>query len=152
MPLEVLKRLSQNTRMSKVVNIQNLMKSKSSSEDFQENNEEALHQKPVKFSINVEPSKNTIPEVDENQPIPEVKVTTKTPLMRNLSFTQKNKSMSNSYLHQIKMKKHSVDVPNLHNNKVTESCPMVYGNALSVENQEVRYLIQFRFNMLVSTK
>lgn len=140
-PLEVLKRLSENKRLSKVVNIQNLLKSKSSSEDFQEKNWESTDSKvQLKLSKIPEPTQDTIPEVDENEANIDAKLTTKTPLIRSFSFTPQSKSVSNSYLHNIKMKKHSLgpttDLPNFQKHKVTTSCPTVYGNELSVEKKD----------------
>lgn len=126
-----------------------MIKSSSSSEEFQDTNGDVNNPKiQLKFSKIPEPTEDTIPEVDENETNCDVKVTNRTPLIRNLSFTQKNKSVSNSYLHQIKMKKHSIgnttEIPNLQNHKVTTSCPTVYGNVLSVEkDEEVCTIIEF---------
>lgn len=139
MPHEVIRRLSENKKLNKVVNVQNVLKSNSSSHDFKTdaNCDPNIH---VKFCKISGPVGNTIPELDEIEPKGEVQITTQTPLITQLSHKHKSHSISNSYLNQIKIKKNSInsitEIPEFENNLVNSGSPNGYGNDVSVENEK----------------
>lgn len=135
-----MKRLSENKGLSNVVNIQNLLQSDSSSQDLQ-NKLNGDSNMEVKFTKIPATSKDVIPEVDENDANAEVEVVaTNTPLINTLSHEHKTKSVSSSYLNQIKQKKNSIgsstEISKMGSHKLIKASPAVYGNELSVEKKE----------------
>lgn len=112
-----------------MINIQNLQKSQSSSQEIQTDNSNV----DIQF---MKCTKQPIPEIDENEA--NDKGQCNMPLIKS-SFLNDPKSTSNSYLQHIKAKKNTLgssEILKKDNHKVLASETKIYGNELTIEKEE----------------
>lgn len=139
--------MSENKKLYKIIleNFPNLLKGKSSSEKDLHASDVSNSRVQLKFSMKLKTTEPIL-EADENEENGDINATKVTPLIRRDSTARIPRNHSNTYLHQLKYRKHSIasstgsrkDIFNIHryNKLTTTSCPNVYGNSLTIPTED----------------
>lgn len=165
MPLEVLKKLSQNKQIYNVIleNYPNLLSCKSSSDtglnQLPAENTITSSRVPVKFQLklrkhedlHLEPNIFTLETIKENENDTNEVLTsptkTRVPLWRSISYKARTQMQPHTYLKNIRFRKNSIGyrgaMLNIHKYKMkASSCPDLFKNSMAtLAEEEVSFLL-----------